>query len=162
MDERFNEHGMWRLPERVEKLDSSEGNRETLRIAAAFCPNGHDLVSETEKVAGEAGIVLAFRRPNGETGQVAISTRLEDLSKKVLSGDFVKGERIALSCPVCGAALPVLAQCDRCHTGDMCVLYCSPALSFSEAVAFCDVVGCPNAMLVRSDRIIRALERDKL
>lgn len=160
MENRFNEHGMWRLPERVEKLDSSEANRETLRIGTVYCPNGHELVSGTEEVSGEAAIVLAFRRPNGERGRVAMSTQLENLAKKVLEGEFVKGERVELSCPICDAVLPVLAQCDRCHTGDMRVLYCSKALSFDDSVAFCDVVGCPNAMLVRSHKIIRALERE--
>lgn len=162
MEERFTEFGMWRMPERVEKLESTPENSEALSLGAAFCPKGHGLVSGEETLAGQPGILLAFTRPNGETGRVLISTRLGDLSKKVLEGELVRGERVSLTCPVCGTPLPILAQCDRCHTGDMCVLYCSPALSIEDSVAFCNVVGCPNAMLVRSDRIIRALERDML
>jgi len=162
MDTRFTEFGMWRLPERVEKLESTAENREALSLEAAFCPKGHNLLDSDGNLAGGPGIVLSFTRPNGETGKVLISPRLEDLAKKVLEGDLVRGERVSLFCPVCGTPLPVLAQCDRCHTGDMCVLYCSPALSIEDSVAFCNVVGCPNAMLIRSDRVIRALERDML
>jgi hypothetical protein len=127
-----------------------------------FCSKGHNLVSPEETLHGQAGIRLAFVRPNGEEGLVVISTRLGDITKHTLKGELVRGERVALSCPVCNAALPVLAQCDRCHTGDMCVLFASEKLSIEDSVAFCNVVGCPNAMLIHSDTIIRALGRDSL
>lgn len=162
MEDRFTGFGMWRLPERVEKLKPTPENSEVLSLETVFCPKGHGLVSGEHTLEGEAGILLAFTRPNGEKGQVLVSTRLGHLSKKTIQGELVPGERITLACPVCGTPLPILAQCDRCHNGDMCVLYCSPALSIEDSVAFCNVVGCPNAMLIRSDRIIRAIERDML
>ena len=160
MEERFTEFGMWRMPERVDTLESTPENSAALSLGAAFCPKGHGLVSGEETSRGSQAssshLPAPTARQAGSSFQHAWATSQKSLRVSL------SGANGSLSPARSVAPLPILAQCDRCHTGDMCVLYCSPALSIDDSVAFCNVVGCPNAMLVRSDRIIRALERDIL
>lgn len=158
MSERFTESGMWKIPTHVEKVPDTEQNRSQLTVSTAFCPNKHKLIDKKNKVDDVPGIKLAFTRPNGDKGVMVVSAVINSTNKIALQGDIIEGEQVTFSCPECGAELPVLAPCERCNTGKMVLIYLSEALDVQNSVSFCDLMGCPNAMLIHSDRVIRALE----
>jgi hypothetical protein len=160
--ERFNQDGMLKIPGLVEEVQDTPEFREKLTVQSAFCHNGHSLIDNDHRFAGAPGIRLAFVRPNGERGLFVVAAKLNDTDKVTLEGQVVNGEKVALLCPVCGEALPILASCDRCDDGEMVLVYASELRNVEDSISFCNVVGCPNALFIRSDRVIRAIGREVL
>ena len=67
-----------------------------------------------------------------------------------------------LLCPVCKEELPVLQPCDECGEGEIRLLFCSEEADEQNAIGFCDVVDCPNAVLISAGKLIseQMLEAD--
>jgi len=160
MSERFTDSGMWKIPTRVEEVEDTEDNLQEITITAAFCSNGHSLLDNEHTFHGKPGIKMAFVRPNGEEGLFVVSSKLNDTEKVAIKGEIVNGEKVVLKCPECGTEFPILAPCDRCHTGEMVAIFSSQDLNMENSFSFCDLFGCPNAMMIHSDKIIRAIKRD--
>lgn len=162
MSELFTDSGRLKIPSREEQLESSAANRSNLTIHGAWCPAGHDLIDPEHPVSGNPGLKLGFIRPNGEYGEFVVSPLLNDTTKIPLQGEIVNGEKVQLVCPECREPFPLLALCDRCNTGEMVLIYCNREQDVYDSVSFCNLFGCPNAMLIRADRVIRAIERESL
>lgn len=162
MSERFSDSGMLKIPTHVEEVEDIPENSEKISVKEAYCPNGHSLMDNEHTFNGMPGIKMAFIRPNEKKGVFSVSSKIGDLSKKTISGEIVEGEKVTLCCPECSAHFPVLAQCDKCKNGDMVLIYLSKELDVSDSASFCNLFGCPNTMLIKSDTIIRAMARDTL
>ena len=160
MDDRFTDSGMLKIPSAVEEVPDNPERVSEITVSGAFCECGESLLDLENCFDGAPGIRIGFRRPNGEKGIFVASPKINDVSKKVLEGEVVTGEKAQLFCPECGKPFPVLAPCDRCKDGDMVVIFCSRDFDISSSVSFCNIFGCPNAMLIQSDKVIRAMERD--
>ena len=159
MSERFTDSGMWKIPTNVEEIPDNPENREKLTIREVRCADGSSLMDSDHPFDGEPGIKLGFRRPNGEQGFFVVSPFLHDTRKLALEGTIVEGEKVELFCPACGEAFPVLAACDRCGDGEMVLIHCGSSNDVVDAVSFCNVFGCPNAMFIQADRVIRGIEK---
>ena len=160
MNERFTDSGMLKIPSAIEGIPDSPERAPEITVTSAFCECGESLLDDTHKFNGYPGIKIGFRRPNGEEGLFVASPKLNDTAKEVLKGEVVTGEKVELFCPGCGKLFPVLAPCDRCENGEMVVVYRSEDFDISNSVSFCNIFGCPNAMLIQSDKVIMAMERD--
>lgn len=160
MDDRFTDSGMLKIPSAVEEVPDSPERAAEITVSGAFCACGESLLDTENSFDGAAGIRIGFRRPNGEEGLFVASPKINDTSKKVLKGEVVEGEKVELFCPGCGKAFPILAPCDRCKNGEMVVIFRSKEYDISNSVSFCNIFGCPNAMLIQSDKVIRAIKRD--
>lgn len=82
-------------------------------VKEAFCPEGHNLVSDIE-VDGEKGLHLIYTNDDGtrET-EVVLSPVLRACSKTILHGEaFKNGEIIKILCPDCRTQLPILVNCE--------------------------------------------------
>lgn len=162
MEDRFTESGMLKIPTVVEEVPDIPERAAELTVNAAFCITGESLLDPEHLFDGKPGIRIGFRRPNGETGEFVASPKINCTEKVLVSGEIVPGEKVELFCPACGEPFPILAPCDRCEEGDMVVMYRSTDYDVNNAVSFCNIFGCPNGMLIQSDRVIRAMERDSL
>jgi hypothetical protein len=162
MSERFTDSGMLKIPTHVEEIPDTEENREKLTIKDARCLEGNSLMDPEHSFEGKPGIKLGFRRPNGEEGLFVVSPFLHDTRKTAISGTIVEGEKVTLFCPSCGKTFPILAACDRCKEGEMVLIHCGDSRNVTDAVSFCNVFGCPNAMFVMADRVIRGIEKNIL
>jgi hypothetical protein len=162
MPDRFTDTGMLKIPTVVEEVPDLPERAADITVHAAFCSCGASLLDKDHRYNGLPGIRMDFRRPNGETGSFVTCPKINDVCKEVLSGSVVNGEKLDLFCPECGASFPVLAPCDRCDGGDMVVIYRSQEYDINNSYSFCNIAGCPNGMLIESDRVIRAMERDSL
>jgi len=160
MDDRFTDSGMLKIPAAVEEVPDSPERAAEITVSDAFCACGESLLDPEHAFDGLPGIKIAFRRPNGEEGLFISSPKINDTSKQILSGKVVQGEKVELFCPECGKAFPILAPCDRCENGDMVLIFRSRESDISNSVSFCNIFGCPNAMLIQSDKVIRAIERE--
>lgn len=162
MSELFTDSGRLKIPGQEEHLQTTEENRKQLTINGAWCSAGHYLLDEEHPVHNLPGLKLGFIRPNGEYGEFVVSSMLNDTAKIAISGEIVNGEKVQLVCPECREPFPLLALCDRCNTGEMVLIYCNQNLDVYDSVSFCNLFGCPNAMLIQSDKVVRAIERDSL
>ena len=162
MNERFTDSGMWKIPSNVEEVPIDEDNREKLTITEEHCEKGASLMDKDHLFHGKPGIKLGFRRSNGEEGEFVVSPFLHDTEKMGIKGTIVNGEKVELICPSCGKPFPVLAECDRCEEGEMVLVQCNSSSDVINAVSFCNVFGCPNAMFINADRVIRGIEKNIL
>ncbi|OPL17824.1 MAG: hypothetical protein AVO35_08065 [Candidatus Aegiribacteria sp. MLS_C] len=151
----FDDKGRLNIPE-VRRNQSRKVEAEVV-VNAVYCPNGHNLVSVDHEVSGFPGILVRFRgRMSGE-GLVALSSVFGDTSYCVIEGEVDPDEPLKLSCPQCGAELDVLASCP-CRANAVTVLgYLYPRKDPHQAIAFCNVLSCPNSAVIRSGEAIRLL-----
>ena len=126
-------------------------------VTQAYCPNGHNLVDETnEQFDGYPGIRLLVRDGENE-GEVHLSPFHGDESK-LGKTDWRVGVRLEVLCPICQTPLPSLAHC-HCETpdgrgGELVKLYLSPALTDSHVLALCNVWGCRHSRTVDNWQLI--------
>jgi hypothetical protein len=122
-------------------------------VAQAFCPNGHNLVSDdNEKFDGYPGIKIRLEA-EGEVGEVVLSPFHGDDSKRGRT-DWPIGTRFVLKCPVCEVVLPKLARCRCEHNGDLIKLYLTPKITDSNLVAVCNIWGCRRSRTIDNWQII--------
>jgi hypothetical protein len=153
---RFESNGSLHFPEMGHNGLRVEPNPEHT-VVHACCPNGHDLVRPDLPVGEHPGIWLSFTRPGGGEGEVVLSPVLGCLEKRVLSGEWVPDEEIALKCPVCRVELDVLCGCEFHPRVPVRVLYLSEQMNIRDAIAICSRVGCPNSSYRKSGEMIRAI-----
>lgn len=127
---RFDRTGRLRFPA-ADKALPTEVATAMFTVNEAFCPHGHNLVSERFRVGDKPGILIGFRRPGGQEGEVV--------------------------CPVCQVRLDVLCHCEFHRQAPVCLLYQTSHLDLDDAIAFCCVVGCPNSSYRRAGEVIRAI-----
>ncbi len=139
------------------KIPAKDVKREELIVKEAYCPEGHNLVTDMHLINGYPGIELAFRKENGEEGMVVLSPVLGDRTAIFLKGNVEEGEVVKFLCPVCERPLPILTTCDFCGQGNIYVLFLDTDFSFNNAITFCSKRGCPNSTIRKSDRIITAI-----
>ncbi len=149
----FEQDGSLRIPEPVRVRKTAPG--ESVVVNAAYCPDGHNLVSLEHRLGGFPAIVLRFEGSAG-SGLVALSAVLGDPGREILEGALPEDEAVMLHCPVCGVPLDVLGEC-RCTPGAVTVLaYLYPERDPYQAIAFCSSLTCDNSAVIRSGEAIKA------
>lgn len=151
----FGDDGRLNIPE--VKHHGRKAPKVEVVINAVYCPEGHNLVSVEHEVSGFPGITVGFEGRKSGSGLVALSALFGDTSYCVVEGEPDPDEPLTLSCPHCGTELDVFASCP-CKPGAvtvMCYLY--PRKDPHQAIAFCNVLSCPNSAVIRSGEAIRML-----
>ncbi|MCK4506822.1 MAG: hypothetical protein KAW14_14495 [Candidatus Aegiribacteria sp.] len=149
----FDDKGRLKIPEMSHEKDEKE--KVEVVVNAVYCPEGHNLISLDHLVSGYPAIVVKFSGRRSGDGLVALSAVLGDSAYQVLEGDANPEETLDLSCPHCGTSLDVLGSCP-CNTDALTVMaYLYPKKDPHQAIAFCNVLSCPNSALFRSGEIIR-------
>ena len=126
-------------------------------VTQAFCPNGHNLVDDTNEIFDEyPGIRLKLCSDTAE-GEVHLSPFHGDATKRGHL-DWQPGTRLEVRCPVCDTILPTLTKC-KCETadgrrGELVKLYLTPGLTDSHMVVVCNVWGCRHSRTIDNWLII--------
>ena len=155
----FDDKGRLNIPE--VKHDDKKTIKAEVVINAVYCPEGHNLISVDNEVSGFPGITVRFNGRKSGDGLVSLSAVFGDNSYRVIEGDADPDETLDLSCPHCGTELDVLASCP-CNSDAvtvMCYLY--PKKDPHQAIAFCNVLSCPNSAVIRSGEAIRLLSETR-
>jgi len=156
----FNDKGRLNIPEI--NHDTKKAVKAEVVINAVYCPKGHNLISVDHAVSGFPGITVKCHGRKSGDGLVSLSAVFGDISYRVIEGDVDPNESLDLSCPHCGTELDVLASCP-CNADAvtvMCYLYPKP--DPHQAIAFCNVLSCPNSVVIRSGEAIRMLSESRL
>lgn len=156
----FDDKGRLNIPEI--KHNEKKTIKAEVVVNAAYCPMGHNLISVDHEVSGFPGIVVKFRGRKSGSGLVSLSSLFGDTSYTVIEGDADPDEPLDLSCPHCGTELDILSSCpcDPEAVTVMCYLY--PKKDPLQAIAFCNVLSCPNSAIIRSGEVIRMLSESHL
>ncbi|MHC4741890.1 MAG: hypothetical protein ACYS8Z_08275 [Planctomycetota bacterium] len=154
--ERFGKDGRLIIPLGQRKKGTKEAEESKVRylITEAYCPEGCSIIDEEHKINGVPGLRIRFKRPGAE-GEFVISAIEGDFEKIMLSGELEDGVKDDLYCPHCGAMFKNLVNCSCKSDADMVVIGLTPKLDFNNAVAFCNVTGCPNGTFIKSGEILR-------
>ncbi|HOX25898.1 MAG TPA: hypothetical protein PLL30_09985 [Candidatus Krumholzibacteria bacterium] len=148
--ERFDKLGMLVIPNPRSRTPRPRAT--TLIATRLYCQHGHDLVSSRAVFDGHPGILIAARDQRDHPGLVALSPVFGDKRRISLDLDLVPGERATLSCPSCGAALPVHSPCE-CGA-DLVALFLTASGDFAECIGICDRVDCVHARITTSSELI--------
>ncbi len=154
--ERFTKDGRWIIPisERTKKTDNDKEKNISYLINEAYCPNGCSIIDEENKINGEPGLRIKFKREGAE-GEFVISAIEGDFDKKMLSGELEDGVKDDLHCPHCGVGFQTLLKCNCRQDADMVVIGLTPKLDINNAISFCNVTGCNNGAFIKSGEILR-------
>ena len=149
----FDDKGRLKIPEMSHEKNEKE--KVEVVVNAVYCPEGHNLISLDHPVSGYPAIVVKFSGRRSGEGLVTLSAVLGDSAYRVLEGKANPDEPLDLSCPHCGTSLDVLGSCP-CKADALTVMaYLYPKKDPHQAIAFCNVLSCPNSALFRSGEIIR-------
>ncbi len=147
MNRKYDNQGKLRIPV-AEQVYIPEGKVETesgnVIIDEAYCPNGHDLMSNIT-INGHKGIHLIYStlESNHEVDLV-LSPVIGRTDKIILSGEpFRDGEIVKILCPVCRDELHVLVPCE-CG-GPVYIFYLDRNLRHQYGQSFCSKIGCSKA-----------------
>lgn len=152
-DSIFDADGRMKMPEQIRSGSGAAGTEVV--INAAYCPRGHNIVSMEHEVGGYPAILLGFLAGVSE-GQVALSAKLGDPCKIIVSGEIPEGELATLVCPVCDTPLDILGHC-TCRPDALQVMaYLYPRRNPYQAIAFCNSLTCDNSAVIRSGEAIKA------
>ena len=154
--ERFNSRGMLLIPN---PLAPGPAPRKVLVMRQLYCPAAHELISPRVHFHTYPGILIRARAASGE-GLVGLSPIYGDRSRIALDIDFTTGEIRELSCPTCGAPLPVHSPCP-CGA-DLVSLFTTPQADFADCIGICNRVDCPQAHIILNDELIRLAEISEL
>lgn len=127
-------------------------------ITQAFCPNGHNLVSEqNELFDGYPGIKLKLNAEDIKDEIIYVSPFQGDKSKKGKL-DWKDGTKLDIKCPHCDISLPFIAKCN-CESSDgqvgqLLKLYLTPALSDADILVLCNIWGCSKSKIIDNWNII--------
>ncbi len=149
----FDDKGRLKIPEM--NHEKNEKEKAEVVVNAVYCPEGHNLISLEHPVSGYPAIAAKFSGRRSGDGLVALSAVLGDSAYQVLEGEANPDEPLDLACPHCGTSLDVLGSCP-CKADALTVMaYLYPKKDPHQAIAFCNVLSCPNSALFRSGEIIR-------
>ena len=158
MGYKFDEHGFMVIPDPREAKQKREIEQsidgKIVVVRHAFCPDGHDVMSESVNFNGHDGIHLKIRRPDGDEGDMILSPIFRDQTIVYMGTKPAAGEKLDVFCPICGVKLPILSQCENCDGGEIRVLSLSKEFDIANGIAFCDMVGCPSSYILDSDELI--------
>ncbi len=127
-------------------------------VNAVYCPEGHNLVDVNRIVSGFPAIVVSFEDKKGGQGLLAVSPVLGDTAYLSVEGEVNPDEPLIFSCPHCGVRLDVLSNCS-CREDAVTVLaYLYPRRDPHQAIAFCNVLSCPDSAVIRSGEAIRLVK----
>ncbi len=146
---RFDHKGMMIIPNPLEEFVT--GIHEVAVIKEGFCPNGHQLINPRTSFNGLPGILLKVGKGE-KSGHVAISPIFGDKTRVSIDIDLVSQELVELSCPTCGAVLPVHSACS-CG-GDIVSIFLAPQADFSNCIGLCNRIDCHNGKLIEAGKLI--------
>lgn len=151
----FKDDGRLNIP------DVRRSGRKTVRaevvVNAVYCPEGHNLVSVQHEVSGFPGIAVRFHGRKSGKGFLSLSALFGDTSYCVIEGNPDPDEPLELSCPHCGTSLDVLASCPCRNDAVTVMCYLYPRKDPHQAIAFCNVLSCPNSAVIRAGEAIKLL-----
>lgn len=151
----FKDDGRLNIPD-VRRSGKKTVKAEVV-VNAVYCPKGHNLVSVQHEVSGFPGIAVRFHGRKSGKGLLSLSAVFGDTSYCVIEGTPDPDEPLELSCPQCGTSLDVLASCP-CRDDAVTVMgYLYPMKNPHQAIAFCNVLSCPNSAVIRSGEAIKLL-----
>lgn len=151
----FDDKGRLNIPE--VRHDGDKTVKAEVVVNAVYCPAGHNLIAVEHEVSGFPGITVRFSGKRSGEGLLSLSAVFGDTSYCVIEGDVDPNEALDLSCPHCGTQLDILASCP-CSDDAVTVLgYLYPRKDPHQAIAFCNVLSCPNSAVIRSGEAIRLL-----
>jgi hypothetical protein len=142
----FDKTGKMKFPEPGPQV-SVKPEESILKSCA--CHNGHALLSDRAMFDSGPGILLLARSGDAE-GYIALSPRVNDKSRISVDLPIVPGQRYELLCPECREALPAFAPCP---CGGTIVIMKSSGPG--EFIGVCNVAGCPNALLIPNEDLLR-------
>ncbi len=155
----FDDKGRLNIPE-VRHNEKKPVKAEVV-INAVYCPEGHNLISVDHEVSGFPGILVRYNGRKSGNGLVSLSAVFGDTSYNVIEGNVDPDESLDLSCPHCNTPLDILASCP-CNSGAVTVMgYLYPKKNPHQAIAFCNVLSCPNSAVIRSGEAIRMLSESR-
>jgi len=123
-------------------------------VTQAFCPEGHDLVyREDVSFSGHKGISIQVAAGDW-SGEIVLSPFHGDSRIEGMNQAVPKGTKCRLTCPVCGAGLPVQAACGCPSGGDLHSLFLRKDLRDTEQIMLCDVYGCTRSRVMDSLQVV--------
>ncbi len=126
-----------------------------IQVTQAFCPNGHNLVRNTEDTFdGQPGISLLVSDGDKE-GEVILSPYHGDHSRKG-QVDFEVGKLLTVRCPECKTEFPRLSGCACGDHASLIGIYLTPALDEGHVVALCNVWGCHRSKVFDQAQLLSA------
>ncbi len=150
MGERFDHKGMLIIPnphrQHMKEVDT------VYVITHCYCPRGHDLISSRVSFNGFPGLIIRVKK-GGKKGLIALSPVYGEKVRVAMDIDLQHDELVALHCPICDRAFPVHSACPRCG-GEMIALFLGPHADFSDCVAVCNRIDCPNASLIEGGHLV--------
>ncbi len=155
---KFDKQGFMIIPDplaqKAKKEIAQALEEKLVKVTQAFCPHGHNLITNTSSFTGHNGLEIRYERANGEGGTLFVSPILGDKTVVFVGSRPNNGERIKFLCPHCGIEIPVLSKCDKCHEGEMRILSLDPKFDQTNGIAICDLVGCPSAYVLDAGQYI--------
>jgi len=151
----FKDDGKLNFPEI--NHEPEETPKATVVVNAVYCPNGHNLISVDDPVSGFPGIAVDFEGRKSGRGTVVLSAVFGDTGYCVREGTVDAHEALTLSCPHCGTELDVLSSCPCSEDAVTVMCYLYPKPDPHQAIAFCNVLSCPNSAVIRSGEAIRMI-----
>lgn len=141
------------LPPGLERLRSG-----VIAVTKLYCPNGHNLVDEESgaRFNGYAGISLIVEGAELK-GKVLVSPIHGD-DTRFGETDFEPGEITRITCPVCGAELPVLQPCGCQEGANLVGLFLDDKLDDGNQVAICTAWGCLRSRIIDRFQVISKFE----
>ena len=129
-----------------------------IAVTKLFCPNGHNLIKDESgaRFNGYPGISIMIKGQN-EQGIVVVSPIHGD-DTRFGANDFEPGEVAELSCPECGATLPVIQPCGCVPGAQLVGLFLDDKLEEGNQVAICNSWGCLRSRVTDRFQIISKLD----
>jgi len=158
MNRKYDSHGKLRIPV-TGKIDIPAGKVETegenLIVDEAYCPNGHDLMSDN-KINVHKGIHLIYTALDGSHEvNLILSPVVGKTDKVILSGEpFNDGEIVKILCSVCRVELSILVPCE-CGA-PVYIFYLDKQLNHQYGQSFCSRIGCSRASQFRFSQEVLA------
>jgi hypothetical protein len=151
MGEMFNAKGKLNIPlEATISIPKSKIQKKSgqLVVNEAYCPKGHDLMSEVE-IDNEPGIHFIYTDKTGKKEtDIVISPVVRKCRKKILKGEgFKKNEIVKILCPICRIELDVMFDCE-CGA-PIYLFYIDKQRNYYYGQSFCSRIGCVKASQLR-------------
>lgn len=154
----FNKKGMMIFPKPRKPIRVCD-KEKLLVFTECYCPNGHQLITNKARFNEFNGIYLKIAKDN-EEGYVALSPVYGCHSRMSVEIDLKEGELYTISCPECGAVLPVFSKC-HCD-GNIFTLFLDKEASFDSFIGACNRIGCTNSYLQIGKELITSAQLETI